>query len=89
MYAIAQAIGGNCTWTDVQVYCWQTGKMSWQGSKTIITNSLKKLPTATTEKERKDLAETIKKNVNYLYYLGKGMRGRVVEITKLLKKIEI
>ncbi|MEI6614664.1 MAG: hypothetical protein WCL37_07185 [Chrysiogenales bacterium] len=89
MYAIAQAIGGNCTWTDIQIYCWQTGKMSWLGSKRIITNSLNKLTTATTENERKKLAETINKNVKYLYYLGKEMRNRVVEITKLLKKIEI
>lgn len=89
MYEIAQTIGNNCSWTDVQVYCWKTGKMSWRGSKKIITNSLNKLSTATTENERKKLAETINRNVNYLYYLGKEMRGRVLEITKSLKKIEI
>ncbi len=23
--AIAKAIGGNCTWTDIQQFCWESG----------------------------------------------------------------
>ena len=88
MHEIAKSIGTNCTWRDVQFCCWQSGTIGWQGSKMIIANCLKKLPTATTEQERKKLAETIANSVNRIYYLGKEMRDRVLEITKSLENIK-
>jgi hypothetical protein len=89
MYSVAQAIGAGCTWKDIQGYCWQNGPMSWQGSKKIISNSLKKFPTAGTEDERKVLAARIDEQVGYLYYLGKEMRNRLLEVEKALEKLKI
>lgn len=89
MYNIAQAIGGGCTWKDIQEYCWQSGTMSWQGSKKIISNCLKKLPTAGTADERRALAIKIDGQAKYLYYLGKEMRDRVLEVEKALEKLKI
>ncbi len=89
MHTIATTIGGGCTWTDIQEYCWQSGTMSWQGSKKIISNSLKKFQTAGTAAERGKLADRIDEQVAYLYYLGKEMRDRLVEVEKALDKIRI
>lgn len=89
MYEIAESIGGGCTWTDIQGYCWQSGTMSWQGSKKIISNALKKLPSAGTAVERTKLVEKIDTQVRYLYYLGKEMRDRIAEVEKALEKIRI
>jgi len=89
MHDISQAIGGGCTWKDIQEYCWQSGSMSWQGSKKIISNCLKKFPTAGTADERKALAAKIDERARYLYYLGKEMRDRVLEFEKAFEKIKI
>lgn len=87
MEAIAKAIGGNCTWPDIQQFCWDTGYMSWQGSKKIISNRLKRFANATTQAERKTLSKEIDKRASYLYYCAKEMRTRIVAVEKALKVI--
>ena len=87
MDIIATEIGGNCTWQDIQEFCWETGYMSWQGSKRMISSRLKRFVTATTQIERKKLAEEIDESVSYLYYCAKQMRVRIVAVEKALQKI--
>lgn len=87
MDRIAQEIGGNCTWMDIQQFCWETGYMSWQGSKKIISNRLKKFATAGTREERKKLAKEIDESTSYLYYCAKEMRSRIVKVEKAIKGI--
>ena len=88
MDAIAQEIGGNCTWQDIQQYCWESGAMSWQGSKKMISNRLKKVKTATTQGERERLSAEIDESVSYLYYCAKQMRERILAVETALRKIK-
>jgi hypothetical protein len=76
-HVIAKKLGGGCTWQDIQAFCWQTGEMSWQGSKKMISSRLKKLPTATTRPAREQLAKEIAERVDYLYYCAKDMKERL------------
>ena len=85
--AIAKAIGGNCTWPDIQQFCWETGYMSWQGSKKMISTRLKRFVNATTQSERKKLAKEIDESASYLYYCAKEMRTRIIAVEKALKLI--
>ena len=87
MDAIAQVIGGNCTWQDIQQFCWESGYMSWRGSKMMISIRLKRFKAAGTQAERERLAAEIDEAVNYLYYCAKEMRSRIVTIEKALKHI--
>ncbi len=87
MQKIAEAIGGNCTWEDIQQFCWETGYMSWQGSKKIVSNRLKRFALAGTKAEREKLAKEIDKATSYLYYCAKEMRTRIVAVEKALKHI--
>ena len=87
MEAIANEIGGNCTWQDIQRFCWESGDMSWQGSKKMISNRLNRFKAAGTQAERERLATEIDEAVSYLYYCAKGMRNRIVAIEKALKHI--
>lgn len=89
MEAIARKVGRSCTWEDIQQFCWETGFMSWQGSKRMISTRLRKFATATKESERKKLAGEIDESVSYLYYCAKQMRSRIVEVEKALKKITL
>lgn len=84
---IARAIGGGCTWKDIQEFCWETGYKSWQGSKKMISNRLKLFANATTQTERKRLAKEIDKEASYLYYCAKVIRDRIVAVEKALKNI--
>jgi DNA-binding ferritin-like protein (Dps family) len=88
METIAQEIGGNCTWQDIQQYCWESGAMSWRGSKKMISNRLKKFKTATTQQERETLADEIDESVSYLYYCAKQMRERILAVEGALRKIK-
>ena len=87
MDTIAREIGGNCTWQDIQQFCWESGYMSWQGSKKMISNRLNRFKAAGTQAERERLAKEIDDAVSYLYYCAKEMRSRIVEIEKALKHI--
>ena len=87
MDKVAAEIAGNCTWQDIQQFCWETGYMSWQGSKKMISNRLKRCFTATTQNERKKLAEEIDESVSYFYYCAKQMRARIVAVEKALQKL--
>ena len=87
METIAKAIGGKCTWKDIQRFCWQTGYMSWRGSKKMISNRLKRFETAGKQAERKELAKEIDESVSYLYYCTKEMRHRIIAVEKALKHI--
>ena len=87
MHAIAEEIGGNCTWQDIQQFCWESGYMSWRGSKRMISNRLGRFRAAGTQAERERLATEIGEAVSYLYYCAKGMRSRIVAIEKALKHI--
>jgi hypothetical protein len=84
---IAKEVGGNCTWQDIQQFCWETGYMSWQGSKKMISNRLKQFQTAGKQADRKRLANEIDESVSYLYYCAKEMRSRIVAVEKALKHI--
>lgn len=84
MRKIAAEIGGGCTWNDVQQFCWETGYMSWQGSKKMISNRLKQFETASKRSERKKLAKEIDQSVSYLYYYAKEMRAQIVAVQKAL-----
>ena len=86
--AIAKAIGGNCTWLDVQQFCWATGAMSWQGSKKMISTRLKRFKTATTQQLREQLAAEIDELTSYLYNCSKQMRERITAVENALKKIK-
>lgn len=88
METIAREIGGGCTWQDIQKYCWESGAMSWQGSKKMISNRLKGFKTATTQSRREQLAAEIGRSVNYLYYCAKQMRQRILEVEQALQKIK-
>jgi hypothetical protein len=88
MDTIAREIGGSCTWQDIQQFCWQTGAMSWQGSKKMISNRLKRFKIATKQDEREKLAKEIDESMSYLYYCAKQMRERIVAIEQALKKIK-
>jgi len=88
MDKIAKEIGGNCTWQDIQQYCWDSGAMSWQGSKKMISTRLKKFKTATTQANRELLAEEIDESVSYLYYCAKQMRERIMAVEHALQKIK-
>jgi hypothetical protein len=87
METIAREIGGNCTWQDIQQFCWETGWMSWQGSKKMISTRLKKFKTASTQSTRAQLAKEIDESVGYLYYCAKQMRDRIVNVERALKLI--
>jgi len=87
MHAIAREIGGDCAWQDIQRFCWESGDMSWQGSKRMISNRLNRFKAAGTQAERKRLATEIDEAVSYLYYCAKEMRSRIVAIEKDLKHI--
>ena len=87
MQKIADAVGGNCTYQDIQAFCWETGYMSWQGSKKMIANRLKQFAGASTQSERKRLAAEIDQSVSYLYNCAKQMRERVVAVEKAIQKI--
>lgn len=87
MDRIAKEIGGNCTWQDIQQFCWETGYMSWQGSKKMISTRLKRFETAGRQSDRKQLAKDIDEAVSYLYYCAKEMRSRIVAVEKALKHI--
>ena len=87
MDAIAKAVGGKCTWQDIQQFCWETGYMSWQGSKKMISNRLRRFANATSQAEKKNLAKEIDESVSYLYYCAKEMRTRIVAVEKALKRI--
>jgi len=88
MEAIAQQIAGKCTWQDIQHYCWESGAMSWRGSKMMISNRLKRFKTATTQAEREKIADEIDQSVSYLYYCAKQMRERILAIEGALRKIK-
>jgi len=88
MENIAKEIGGNCTWQDIQSYCWESGAMSWRGSKKMISNRLKKFKTATTQANREQLANEIEESVSYLYYCAKQMRERIMAVENALQKIK-
>ena len=88
MENIAKEIGGNCTWQDIQQYCWESGAMSWQGSKTMISNRLKRFRDATKQANREQLADEIEKSVSYLYYCAKQMRERIMAVERALQKIK-
>ncbi|OGO04822.1 MAG: hypothetical protein A2Y91_06100 [Chloroflexi bacterium RBG_13_54_8] len=87
MEAIAKEIGGSCTWQDIQEYCWDSGAMSWQGSKKMITNRLNKFKTTTIQADRQQLADEIDESVSYLYYCAKQMRERILAVENALQKI--
>ncbi len=87
MHAIAEEIGGNCTWQDIQQFCWESGYMGWQGSKRMISNRLKRFKAAGKQAERIRLATEIDEAVSYLYYCAKEMRSRIVAVEKALKHI--
>jgi len=87
MHKIARTIGGNCTWQDIQRFCWETGYMSWQGSKKMVSTRLKHFALARTKAERQKLAKEIDRATSYLYYCAKEMRTRIVAIEKALKHI--
>jgi len=87
MRKIAEVIGGVCTWEDIQQFCWETGYMSWQGSKKIVSNRLKRFALAGTKAERQKLAKEIDEATSYLYYCAKEMRNRIVAVEKALKHI--
>ena len=87
MDTIAEAIGHHCRWQDIQRFCWETGYMSWQGSKKMISNRLKRFAIATTQAERKKLAQEIDNSASYLYYCAKEMRTRIVAVEKAVKQI--
>ena len=87
MDAIAKAIGGDCTWKDIQEYCWDSGAMSWQGSKKMISNRLKKFKNASKQQEREKLADEISQSADYLYFCAKQMRERIRAIEKALAKV--
>ena len=87
METIARDIGGACTWLDIQQFCWETGAMSWQGSKKMISNRLKRFKTASKQEEREMLAREIDESVSYLYYCAKQMRVRIVAVEAALQKI--
>ena len=87
MDVIAKVIGGNCTWQDIQQFCWESGSRSWQGSKRMISTRLKLFKAAGTQAERERLAAEIDEAVSYLYYCAKEMRTRIVAIEKALKHI--
>ncbi|NQT84229.1 hypothetical protein HQ563_14470 [bacterium] len=86
MHTIAREVGGTCTWQDIQEFCWATGAMSWQGSKTMISNRLKRFKTATKQPEREQLAREIDQSVSYLYYCAKEMRKRILGVEEALDK---
>lgn len=88
MEKIAKEIGGNCTWQDIQRYCWESGAMSWQGSKKMISNRLKKFQIATKKAYREQLANEIKNSVSYLYHCAKQMRKRIMAVEHALQKIK-
>ena len=87
MEAIAKVIGGNCTWHEIQQFCWESGYMSWQGSKRMISTRLKQFKMAGKQEDRIALAGEINEAVSYLYYCAKEMRSRIVAIEKALKHI--
>ena len=87
MDTIAKMIGGDCTWQEIQAYCWESGWMTWQGSKKIISNRLKRFKLASTQGERERLAAEIDDYVSYLYYCAKQMRNRIKSVEKALQKI--
>lgn len=85
---IAAEIGGGCTWYDVQEFCWESGHMSWQGSKKMISSRLKRFKTASRQSDRQKLAKEIDQSVSYLYYCAKAMRERIVAVEKALSHIK-
>jgi len=82
---VTKELGGNVTWVDIQRYTWESGNMSWQGSMKMISTRLKKLRTATKERERANLAEEIRARAKYLYNCVKAMRGKLEKIKKAVK----
>jgi len=83
---IVTAVGGHCSWQDIQAFCWQTKEMSWQGSKGMISRRLTKLEHAGKKEDRVRLASEIDERVSYLYNCAKEMKARLDEVEKFMKK---
>ena len=83
--AVAKELGGNVSWVDIQQYAWESGKMSWQGSKNIISRRLKRLADAGTRDERIKIASEVKERVDYLYNCAKAMRYKLEKIERVVK----
>jgi hypothetical protein len=83
---VAKKIGGGCTWQDIQAFCWQSGNMSRQGSKKMVSSRLKKLANAGTRAEREQLTAEIKERVDYLYYCARDMKDKIRAFEKAAAK---
>ena len=79
---VAKTIGGNHHWTDIQFYAWESGAMSWRGSKKMISSRLKKLVSEGKRAERQKLVKEIDERVKYLYNCSKAAKTKLDKIKK-------
>ena len=84
---IAKKVGRGCTWQDIQAFSWESGNMSWQGSKKMISSRLKRLATAGTRAEREKIATEIKERVDYLYYCARDMKDKLAAFEKAASRL--
>ncbi|MCB9357514.1 MAG: hypothetical protein H6505_02985 [Calditrichaeota bacterium] len=76
---IAAKLDNKHNWTVIQEYCWSTDKMSWQGSKKMISNRTKKL-SANASREQLVMLQEIDQRVQYLYNCAKAMKQKLDEL---------
>ena len=63
---------------------WNHVDRSWQGTKWVITNRLKKLAKEKDQSTREQLADEVAECINYLYTQGRSMGKQIDQARKTL-----
>ena len=58
---------------------------TWQGAKSVITRRINKMVTTNDRETREELKKEVAECVNYLYYEGKRLRGKIERARKSLE----
>ena len=81
---IVKKFGGKYHWTDVQAYAWGSGKMSWRGSKKMISTRLKKLRAKATLPSDQAAIDEINVRITYLYNCARALQAKLEAIQKVV-----
>lgn len=68
----------------IQAHLWQSGTLTWQGAKTIITRRLSKVENAITKEGRSKLVNEIQEQIDYLYYAARQLQKQLERVKKSL-----
>lgn len=71
-------------WTEIQAYAWGSGKMSWRGSKKMISTRLKKLRGKMTSSQDQASIDEINMRITYLYNCARALQTKLEAIQKVV-----